>query len=116
MEGVSEELCIFFLGRPDAISLRFGNILHVPRFDDEESFLDGCLHIRVSEYALNTRMLSFGNKTMRWTVIISIWVTQKSIYSCRAFVEYPQNSSLSKMLIIPEEHSLDLPVTAKCST
>jgi hypothetical protein len=59
MESISEEPCIFLLGCPDAISLRFDNVLHIPRFDDEESFLDGCLSGQVSEYALNARMLSF---------------------------------------------------------
>jgi hypothetical protein len=58
MECVSKESCIFIFGSPDAISLRFDNILHVPRFDDEKSFLDGCLNIQVSEYALNARMRS----------------------------------------------------------
>jgi len=64
MKGVSKQPCIFLLGCPDAISLRFSNILHVPRLDDEESFLNGCLSIEVSEYALNARMLSSGNGTM----------------------------------------------------
>lgn len=59
MEGVSKQPCIFLLGCPDAISLRFSNVLHVPRLDDEESFLNGCLSIDVSEYTLNARMLSF---------------------------------------------------------
>ena len=62
MEGFSKEPSIFLLSCPDTISLRLGDILHVPRLYDKESFLDGCLHIQVSEYALNARMLSFGNK------------------------------------------------------
>ena len=64
MEGVGKEPGIFLLSCPDTISLRLGDILHVPRFYDEESFLDGCLHIQVSGYALNARVLSVGNKTM----------------------------------------------------
>jgi hypothetical protein len=59
MECFGEEPCIFLLGCPDAISLRFDDILHIPRFDDEKSFLNGCLSIQVSEYALTARMLSF---------------------------------------------------------
>ena len=64
MKGVGEEPCIFLLGCPGTIFLRFDDILHVPGFYDKESFLDGCWSTRVSEYALNARMLSFGNKTM----------------------------------------------------
>jgi hypothetical protein len=59
VKGISKEPCIFLLGRPDTIPLRFNDILHIPRFDDEESFLNGCLSIQVSEYALTARMLSF---------------------------------------------------------
>jgi hypothetical protein len=58
VECISKEPCIFLLGCPDTISLRFDDVLHVPRFDDEESFLDGCWSNQVSEYASNARMLS----------------------------------------------------------
>ena len=67
MKGVRKEPCVFLLGCPDTVALRFNDVLHVPRFDDEESFLDSCEIIGVSEYALNARMLSVCNSTM-WRV------------------------------------------------
>lgn len=45
MEGIGEEACVFFLGGPNAVSLRIHNVLHVPRFYDEEPFVGGCLSI-----------------------------------------------------------------------
>lgn len=60
MEYLSKEPSIFLLGCPDTISLRFDDILHIPRLDDEESILDGCWSKQVSDYFLNARMLSSG--------------------------------------------------------
>lgn len=59
MECISEEACVLLLSGPNVVSLRINDILHVPGFDDEESFVGGCLEIRVSEYVLDTRMLPF---------------------------------------------------------
>ena len=84
MEGFSKKPGIFLLGCPGTIFLRFDDILHVPGFYDKESFLDGCLHIQVSEYALNARMRSVWKET-KWDIICwkEEWINRKAFILCR---------------------------------